>query len=149
MLSSRVFKTAAALFLVVVLLWAAWWVVPSFFSITLEQRSSLGSMFGGINALFTGLALAALALGIILQREEIRSHENHSKAVLRQNTYVTMISFYTRRLEILEGRLESDRTPALATEVEVAQEQLDRLLTELQDQFPIGNREDADDDAEV
>src|SRR5690606_31793689 len=38
----------------------------------MEQRGLFGDQFGGINALFTGLAFAGLIITIILQSQELR-----------------------------------------------------------------------------
>lgn len=42
----------------------------------LENRGSFGDMFGGINALFSGLALAGIIFTILLQREDLKAQKD-------------------------------------------------------------------------
>jgi hypothetical protein len=37
----------------------------------MESRGQIGDLFGGVNALFTGLAFAVLIYTIVLQRKEL------------------------------------------------------------------------------
>ena len=56
----------------VVLLWAGWWYLSVFhLGSDTESRGQIGDLFGGVNALFTGLAFAALIYTIVLQRKEL------------------------------------------------------------------------------
>lgn len=67
-------------FVVVVLWTASLFLVPYFFSKNIESESifkgmtssSFGDMFGGVNALFSGLALAGIIFTIFLQRKELK-----------------------------------------------------------------------------
>ena len=58
----------AAALLIVVLLWAGSGAALYF----LKERGTFGDMFGAVNALFSGLAFAALIYTINLQRTELR-----------------------------------------------------------------------------
>lgn len=52
------------------------WLLNAFFLYLLsdkwEHRGAFGDMFGGINALFSGLAFAGIIFTILLQREELK-----------------------------------------------------------------------------
>ena len=73
---------------VVILLWLAnLMVVPIFFDG--PNQGLFGDMFGAVNALFSGLALAGLVYAIFLQREEIRlakEDATRTKEMLRDQT---------------------------------------------------------------
>lgn len=47
------------------------WVLTYFLLIDNDKKGVIGDMFGSINALFSGLALAGIILTILLQRKEI------------------------------------------------------------------------------
>lgn len=50
------------------------WVLTGFFLADDPQRGTFGDMFGSVNALFSGLAFAALIYTIFLQRRELKLH---------------------------------------------------------------------------
>ncbi len=60
----------------VVLLWAISAVLIIFFMNGWSERGTFGDLFGAVNALFSGLAFAALLYTIVLQREEIKQNRN-------------------------------------------------------------------------
>ncbi len=78
--------------LFVVILWGLSAVVILKFFPTWDQRGTVGDMFGAVNALFSGLAFAALIYTIMMQREEIslnrqeitRNRKELKKATLAQ-----------------------------------------------------------------
>ena len=51
-----------------------------FFVDKLEHRGQLGDLFGGINALFAGLAFAALVVAMMMQREELKLQREELEA---------------------------------------------------------------------
>lgn len=63
---------------VVVLVWlcwgvvAIWWLAPSLCAMDLTRAGQLGDVFGGVNALFSGLSLLAIGYTIYLQHLELR-----------------------------------------------------------------------------
>lgn len=65
-------KAIIAIILSVILLWGIYW----FFTFNgfqgWSERGQFGDMFGGLNALFSGLAFAGVIIAIILQKEELR-----------------------------------------------------------------------------
>lgn len=61
----------AALILIIVLIWATSWVLLIIYLPDGQTRSSFGDMFGAINALFSGAALAGVIFAIHLQRREL------------------------------------------------------------------------------
>ena len=64
-------KPLAFLLAIVFTLWLiSWWLVANLFC-TPVDRGLFGDMFGGVNALFSGLATAGVVFALILQRKEI------------------------------------------------------------------------------
>ena len=61
---------AVSLGLLVILLWSVNFLVT--FNHPPEVRGTFGDMFGAVNALFTGLAFAAVIYAIFLQKHEVR-----------------------------------------------------------------------------
>lgn len=65
-----------------------------------SDRGEFGDAFGAINAIFTGLAFAAVIYGIILQRKEIRLQQNElfeTRLVFQQQSFETLF-FNVQRL---------------------------------------------------
>lgn len=62
------------LILGVVLLWALSAILTVTFLDHWADRGTFGDLFGAVNALFSGLAFAALIYTIVLQREEIKAN---------------------------------------------------------------------------
>jgi len=60
-------------FLMVILLWYFSWVFISHYSSTWIHRGQFGDMFGAVNALFSGLALAGIILTIYLQYKDLKA----------------------------------------------------------------------------
>lgn len=51
------------------------WILTGYFLFDKPDRGTFGDMFGSINALFSGLAFAALIYTIFLQRRELKLHQ--------------------------------------------------------------------------
>ena len=64
-------KPLAALLAVVALLWGAAAIGVWHAFSNLGERGSFGDMFGGVNALFSGLAFAGILFALHLQRQEL------------------------------------------------------------------------------
>ncbi len=70
------------------------WIGSAFIIMSISpawgERGTIGDMFGAVNALFSGLAFAALIYTIILQREEIKLNrleiENNRKELKKATT---------------------------------------------------------------
>ena len=59
------------LFLGVIILWGILWALSSWGYPKIEERGQFGDSFGGINALFAGLAFAGVICAILLQKKEL------------------------------------------------------------------------------
>ena len=59
------------LFLGVIILWGILWALSSWGYPKIEERGQFGDSFGGINALFAGLAFAGVIWAILLQKKEL------------------------------------------------------------------------------
>lgn len=70
------------LFLGVIVIWAVSALVTMYFLQEWSDRGTFGDLFGAVNALFSGLAFAALIYTIALQRDEIK--ENRAEIVLNR-----------------------------------------------------------------
>ena len=57
---------------VILAVWLTIGLIPVLFFSDPAARGSFGDMFGAVNALFSGLALAGVVCAILLQREELR-----------------------------------------------------------------------------
>lgn len=67
----NIYKPLFWFFGIVFILWILAWVLTQNLLPDNEQRSSFGDMFGSVNALFSGLALAGIIFTILLQKEEL------------------------------------------------------------------------------
>jgi hypothetical protein len=77
---------------VVLVLWVATPVAVGLLYPQLAERAQFGDLFGAINALFSGLALAGIAVAIFLQRQELqlqRDELTRTREIL-QRAYVTV-----------------------------------------------------------
>ncbi|OYW71985.1 MAG: hypothetical protein B7Z37_26180 [Verrucomicrobia bacterium 12-59-8] len=59
-----------SLVVTILILWLGWWIGVSILVET-KDRGTIGDLFGGINALFSGLALAGVVTAVILQSKEL------------------------------------------------------------------------------
>lgn len=65
----KIFGPVAA---VICFLWIAWWIFAASFSTEMEKQGQLGDLFGGVNAIFSGLALAGVVTAVVLQSKELQ-----------------------------------------------------------------------------
>ena len=83
----------------------------------LPDRGLFGDMFGGINALFAGLALAGVVVAIILQRQELnnqkREFEKQDKTSQIQRFELTFFNMLTLLSEI-QNSLHYKKTELIA-----------------------------------
>lgn len=114
------------LLLVILLVTANWWLIHP-----LENRGTFGDMFGAANALFTGLAFAAVIYAILLQRYEVsllKEELNRSKTLLEKQqasaekqmtlqntqqfeaTFFNLLRVFTDLVEAMDLRKQSNVT---------------------------------------
>lgn len=93
----------AFLFVVIVLaLWSGSWGLMKIF-IEPQDRGQFGDQFGAVNALFSGLAFAALVYTIYLQRIEIRQTQDEMK---EQNQTFALQTFESSFFSLLSQHNE-------------------------------------------
>lgn len=80
--STNQFKTLFIGVVFVILAWILSAVIIYYITPNWSDRGTIGDMFGAVNALFSGLAFAALIYTITLQREEI--HMNRAEIELNR-----------------------------------------------------------------
>jgi DNA-binding transcriptional regulator of glucitol operon len=62
----------AGVLVVVLVLWGGWWYLSAYwYGSDMATRGQFGDLFGGVNALFTGLAFVALIYTLYLQRKDL------------------------------------------------------------------------------
>ena len=66
------FKIFGPVAVIIVLAWYGWWRYTYGQVPNMEARGQLGDLFGGINALFSGLALAGVVTAVVLQSHELQ-----------------------------------------------------------------------------
>lgn len=84
--------------LIVVLLWISAWVLIISF-VEKADRGTFGDMFGGVNALFSGLALAGIIYTILLQKKEL--------SLQREELTATRGEFITQNETLKQQRFEN------------------------------------------
>lgn len=98
-----------ALFIVVVIFWfLTWYLLKDWEQ---QDRGTFGDMFGSINALFSGLALAGIIYTLVLQQQEISKQEEDNKTREKaenvkkfENTFFQMLGLHND----IVNRLMSD-----------------------------------------
>lgn len=95
------------LILIAVFLWVASWVLLMNLAPNFETRGQFGDMFGAVNSLFSGLALAGVVYTVLLQQEEIKRQriEEHRNEVARQQ----QLELITKQLSAMEEQLRLQR----------------------------------------
>jgi hypothetical protein len=92
--------------------WAVWALVALMMACrfagsgTIATAGQIGDLFGGINALFTGLSLAALVYTIILQNKQIKSQDDHNRKSFEE----LVISKNTQSIIELRNVLQEEET---------------------------------------
>lgn len=140
---------------IVISTWFLWLVLLFALPLNIAQRGQLGDLFGGVTALFTGLALAAVLHTVYLQRKEISNQNNElriskriyrqqnalHRATLRQNAQITMFNYYNQRIQLLTKENERKRSPSIQSEIEVLESYRESLLSRLED-LSLGKSDD-------
>lgn len=91
----------------------------SYFITASEKRGEFGDAFGAINAVFTGLAFAAVIYGIILQRKEIRLQQRElfeTRQVFQQQSFETLFFNVQRVLAETVAAIEWKEPATIAEE---------------------------------
>ena len=82
---------------IAVVLWVGYGVVVPRLFRDWEKSSQFGQMFGGIGALFSGLALAGVVVAVLMQQEELkRSVEAHRTTTQALNSQIALMSITAR-----------------------------------------------------
>lgn len=75
-----------------------------------SDRGTVGDMFGAVNALFSGLAFAALIYTILLQREEIKTNRKEielNRKELKKSTQAQIKSQQALNEQVTQSQLSS------------------------------------------
>jgi len=81
---------------IAVILWTAYAFTVPRLAMTWEKSNHFGGMFGGIGALFSGLALAGVVVAVLMQKEELELQ----RAELRKS-----VAAQTASSEALQGQM--------------------------------------------
>jgi hypothetical protein len=90
----NIYKTFIIFFIPVLVLWLLNWIIPIIFDwIAVEAYSkdnlartgTFGDTFGAVNALFSGLAFAGVAVAVVFQWKELQHLEEQTAIVKRQS----------------------------------------------------------------
>lgn len=102
---NRINKIAWIAVFVMVLLWITTWILTEFFICIPAERGTFGDMFGSVNALFSGIALAGVIYTILLQRIELRQNttelRGQKEQLARQNETMDLQKFETSFFQLL------------------------------------------------
>lgn len=73
------YKSVLGVFFALVLLFVVYFLITSFFYPDMMNRGQFGDMFGGLNALFSGLAFTGVIYAIFLQRRDLELQREELK----------------------------------------------------------------------
>ena len=70
---SRWLLLAVGLIVLILFVWwlLGWWLPQHYFGSTVSERGARGDAFGGVSALFSGLAFSGVIVAILMQRQEL------------------------------------------------------------------------------
>ena len=90
-----------ALLLLMMILWAisGWWI-NNYYGGNTDLRGTFGDMFGAVNALFSGAALAGIIYSIILQRKELKETREELRRAAKAHEESVKLSAYTAMLNV-------------------------------------------------
>ena len=83
-------KNFIYLMVVVVVIWVIYLVAMGYFVETWQTRGLFGDMFGSLNTLFSGAALAGIIYAILLQRKEIKNIQEQNELQLMPFVLLTI-----------------------------------------------------------
>ena len=107
--SEQLLKLSWIPFVVVVLLWLGWLLVGR--SCPLQGAGLFGDMFGGINALFSGLAFAGVLVAIFLQRRELECQKEALELTQKEMAKQTQQFQMSNLHQVLIPIINDYRTP--------------------------------------
>jgi len=110
---NRYFRPTA---LIVVGMWLLAWIAPLYFEPLPERRGQFGDMFGSINALFSGLALAGVVCALLVQSREIREQKRDqqiTQATLQKQADALLLA---ARIQALTNFIERDEPQLIVNE---------------------------------
>jgi len=123
------------LILAVIMVWAVfniavWVCLPSW-----SERGQFGDMFGGVNALFSALAFAAVAYAILLQRNQLVAQEHDLVLSAQLNATSALIAAYTECARYADSRSSPDTAEVTRCQKRIKEltEELEKLLKEVRD----------------
>jgi hypothetical protein len=102
------FTTLIKMSAFVILIWLLSAIIIYFSVSNWGDRGAIGDLFGAVNALFSGLAFAALIYTIILQREEIRLNRSEielNRKELKKSVSVQQNSQKALREQVIQTHL--------------------------------------------
>lgn len=102
-MNQKIFKVKDLILIVIIIIII--WAVSGIILMDIDERGTLGDMFGVVTSLFTGLALAGLIISIILQRKEvsIQKEELIESRVefIKQNTILSKQRFENTLFQLI------------------------------------------------
>lgn len=127
---------------IAVVLWIGYAVAVPRFAMSWEKSNQFGGMFGGIGALFSGLALAGVVVAILMQREELALQRQESKrqsaaqeltsrAMLQQIQLMIAATKLSAHTALLEYETQTPHFAKLGPSTSEAVANIQRLLTEI------------------
>jgi predicted lipid-binding transport protein (Tim44 family) len=86
-------KLLAIMMVCIAAAWGCWWFLAVIRLPEWSARAALGEMFGGINALFSGLALAGIIVTVYVQTKELelQRRQLHDTATAQQETGAVLV----------------------------------------------------------
>ncbi len=99
-------KTFAYLLLAGVVLWALSILVMYGFFPVPATAQDFGDMFGAVNALFSGLALAGVIYAVLVQTEEIKNNQVQIEKSIRANEISARLAAYSALLQEGDSAVE-------------------------------------------
>jgi hypothetical protein len=111
-------KIFAPVGLFICLAWFAWWAVVVEMTPHKAEQGQIGDLFGGINALFSGLALAGVVTAVVLQSRELQLQR---EAMHKQNEELEL----TRN----EIKLQREQLGLQREELRLSREEFERMAS--------------------
>jgi hypothetical protein len=102
------------LFALLACVWAiSGWLINCYYSGDVTKRGSFGDMFGAVNALFSGAALAGVIVTILLQRKELalqrkdleRAGQAHEQTA-KLTAYTALLNAHTQEAYHIQSVIE-------------------------------------------
>ena len=108
--------------LVIGLTWFGWWVAVENMTSQKVEQGQIGDLFGGVNALFSGLALAGVVTAVVLQSRELQLQR---EAMNKQNEELEL----TRN----EIKLQREQLELQREELKLSREEFNRMASANED----------------